>query len=249
MFAHFLPNLIPHFTTTGKFPDLWVDPDNEDKRILNINDISELKKKNVGSLQNPQQTNIARQPAFQASGINGRGCLETINTDADDVLISSNPAFASGKDFVVQYAFKFIAHSVIPASYPYQIEFAGAVAQFIPVINATDSRLVSRIFQGVTKDAISSINPLSVNGEYIATHIYDFSNNSHIFRLNGVQQGTSTTTLTGTPTGVDITYFNLTAFRAMSGLMGASALQFSIPPLPAIKRRERRLANYYNIQI
>lgn len=249
-------NLTPHFSTWGKPPELWVNPAEPDKRVLryflSFSFITQLKKKAPSSYADPFQTAWAQQPYFNSTGINGRGSLETLAAAGDDDVleIGSSPSF--GKNFIIQYAFEYNAPSTVGTSaYPIHILFsiAPTVASFLPVVNGVTDIMRSRVYQGGTINAINSLAPLTRGAPYVATHIYSHSGNYHEFRLNGVSQGTGAASMVGTPSGVNIYYFNYSAAvpRACDGLMGESAVQFNVPQYEAILTRERYLMNAWGL--
>lgn len=237
----------------GGIPQVWVDADDDNKRIMNGSDISELKNKSAGTLNNFQQATQALQPLYSISGINGKGCIESVNTDADDVLLSTT-TLSGSKNILLQLVFKPVALSVLPASTLCYVVFSGGAELLyivVTVISPGVNKIRSKIYNGSTDvDVISAVNPIVFGDVYLITVIYDIDNNQHILRINGVQQGTTTTSLSGSYSDIKLSLPNADIPpRAMSSLTGAFLYQNIIPSIEVIKMRERYLANRYNINI
>lgn len=237
----------------GAIPQLWVDADDDNKRIMNGSDISELKNKSASGLNDFQQATQAQQPLYSASGINGKGCIESVNTDGDDVLLSTTTTSGS-KNIFLQFVFKPTALSLLPASTLCYVSFDGGAELLyivVTIISPGVNKIRSKIWNGsVDIDVIAAINPIVFGNIYLITVIYDITNNQHILRINGVQQGTNTAGLSGSYSDIQLSLPNAdVAPRGMSSLTGAFFYQNTIPSIESIKMRERYLANRYNINI
>jgi hypothetical protein len=233
------------------FPDVYIDPNIVLGRSLTEGRIAGLANLSPSeTLSAFTQIIEAQQPDFEANGINGLGSIKTDKADIDDQLISDNVG-AFSKSFCLQWAFQFTALSAAATSYPLNIDFVGANFDYIPFIGHADSKIRSRFFEAADKDVIIADSALIPGGKYVFTVIYDTTNptTGHVFRINGAEQTGSptTTSVTGTPTGLDFEYGNLGGAFAMSALYGIFSYQQEIPPLQIILERESYLLNKYAI--
>ena len=250
----------PHPMTKGQIPDLWIDPDYDDKRTV-ATGISELRN-NVLLLDDCVQTVLNVQPLYNASGINGLGAIEAETTSPNKRITSSNPA--TGFPFSTRVIFVqcVVDISALPGGNGdvtlIALVSSGGRSSACRIINdggGLQGHVLCRHFNGAAiVDTISSDSPVTLGGgnAFIFTWIYDVGvTQGQKMRINGVEQTiTSNATLVGVPSVLNITLMNAGSMaQACSGLMGYFGYTNVVPPIEIIEWRERFLANRYGIPI
>jgi hypothetical protein len=229
-------------------PDIWVDPAVDGKRIMDGPNIQTLQKLQPGTLADFTQGTPSARPFYEANGINGFGSVEI--TGSSQVLKSSNAAPSSQISFTAQFGFEY-TNAAPGGDYVFSMTFE-PTTQYLFTFNAVSKTFWCRPwrqFVGNVGDFVST-GTLEINTPVVLTIIYDVPNQIHALRINGVQDGFSSTVITNFRSGNDIFMLKhvdpVAVPSAIGFRMGAFIYNRNVlPSLNQIKARENYLMNRY----
>jgi hypothetical protein len=247
-----LPGKQPHPLTWGYNRDMFYDAHDADKRILNGSNISLLYNKGDSPLGNTfSQGTIAKQPLFNASGINGRGVIEVTSDGSGQRLVRNNSgSFRS--IFYVSFVYFFPS---IPSTtrHLYGVDFGFAI-RIHDIIKTSAGRLQSKYtnFSGTTT-TIQSPDALSAGRAYIIEVVHDPIAPFHGLYVDGVLKASTTSVTDSTDPRLYISLMNAGnqgLSLASRGRMGTFLFRQGSIPSDAVRAwRNRYLANRYNVAI
>lgn len=245
------PLYISHPTTVGKTPDVWANPNDNNKRTMNGANVQGLGNKSIG-LSDFVELTASRQPLYQSNGINGLGAIES--RDSFSRLKSDNSVASSSPVYTATFGWM---HTIdpTPPGYIFTVAFTSSHVYILAFDDVTE-RFLSRSWTSGLGffGAFYSSNSFSRNIPVIVTVIYDSPNSQTILRVNGSQEGSTSSVISAACTDYDINLLAHWTDGAYLSMPGQRFGEFmanagSLPTIEQIRRRERYLANYYNVSI
>lgn len=225
-------------------PDLWVDPAIDAKRVMNGGNVVTLQKL-AGTLADPTQATPAEQPLYVANGINGLGAIES--QDALRELNSLNVLASPNISFVAQFAWMRTAAN---NNYVFTMSFdAGGTLSY--VLDFQSGKFRSRSWSSGASffGAFFSANTFGTSVPLVITVIYDAPGSSIILRVNGTQEGSTSSVHAVAATAYNVHLLNhwgTATIGLITQRMGAfMANVVTLPSMRQILIREQYLINRY----
>lgn len=226
--------------------DIWVDPAVDPKRIQDNGNVQTLQKIE-GTLADFTEADSGERPLYVSNGINGLGAIES--QDADRRLGSNNVVSSSQISFVIQFGWMRTADN---PGYIFSTGFSGGDA-YVLAFDETIDKFLSRSFESGVGfiGSFNSANTFAVDAPVAVTLIYDAPNTSIVLRVNGIQEGSTSTVVTASTTAYNIILLNHWGTSSLGSIgqrIGAFMSNWgTLPSLDQIKARERYLMNRYAI--
>jgi hypothetical protein len=235
---------------SGPSPDLYIDPQVEEGRVLSGDNIVELSNLSVGGSFNPlTQGTEALQPEFEPNGINGLASIARVDSPSIEHLISFNTIPSSQMNFFLQFVWRYTGTLSGTGGYSVILTFNDLnTVQYIMKQDVATGKLESRPYvegEGYL-GWIQSISSLTQNQPYVIEVRYDQLADLHTLTIDGVLEGSIDVRIPYTINRNKI----YTAHPVASGPASEiSAFSFhrQIPDNSVIEERRRYLSQKYGI--
>jgi len=241
---------IPNPMNAGHIPVMFTDVDEEGDRTMNGADISAARNLSIGDAD-PAQVEAAKQPRYNAAGINNLGCMEAVDSyPTGERLVSDNDVSPRLPEFTLQFCWQ-PTIAPIGSFFLYQLIWSTASPESHSVFYdfATSEISSAPIVFGFGAGVVTSNYPIVLNGKYIISIIYDQGNSLHSFRINGSDEGTSNDMSPTITNKRNYSILSVSFGLGIPCLFGRHFLYEEALPLHVVKRNERHLANRYNVSI
>jgi hypothetical protein len=226
-------------------PDLWVDPAIDAKRVMNGGNVVTMQKL-AGTLADPTQATPAEQPLYVANGINGLGAIES--QDALRELNSLNVLASPNISFVAQFGWMRTAAN---NNYVFSMSFKDGAVDLSYVLDFQSGKFRSRSWSSSVGffGQFFSANTFGTSVPLVVTVIYDAPGSSVILRVNGTQEGSTSSVHLNATTIYNIHLLNHWGVATLS-LIGQrmGAFMANVATLPSMRQiliREQYLINRY----